>query len=240
MGSPCAAAQLGVAPCPCAGTIDERGYQPAVDAAAAVMHRPSLVVAPLVARMHQLAAAQRFEEAAATRDRLTAFTDALRRQHLVDSLQQAGWVELAVGRGGARLENGTLVRAWGVPDGPGDMPLPPAPSAAADPEHAHAESVVIAGWLLRHRSSWRLVESSGPWRLETVADQLASITAPAWSSRSTFVEAGSGTAAIAATTASTVSCRQSVAIVGPEPDSQPHHAPAASAASSATRDGAAA
>jgi DNA polymerase III subunit epsilon len=240
MGSPCAAAQLGVAPCPCAGTIDERGYQPAVDAAAAVMHRPSLVVAPLVARMHQLAAAQRYEEAAATRDRLTAFTDALRRQHLVDSLQQAGRVELAVGRGGAHLDHGTLVRAWGASDGSDDMPLPPAPGAAADPEHAHAEAVVIAGWLLRHRRSWQLVESSGPWRLEDVADQLASITAPAWSSRSTFVDAGSGTAAIAATTASTVSCRQSVAIVGPEPDSQPHHAPAASAASSATRDGAAA
>lgn len=239
-GSPCAAAQLGVAPCPCAGTIDERGYQPAVDAAAAVMHRPTLVVAPLVARMHQLAAAQRYEEAAATRDRLTAFTDALRRQHLVDALQHAGDVELAIGQGGAELRDGVLVRAWDSRGDDGDMPLPPAPAPASDAEHAHAESALIAAWLLRHRSSWQLVAASGPWRLEAVADQLASIAAPAWSTRSTFVDAGSGTAASTLATSSTTSWRQSVAIVGPDPDSHPHHAPAPKAASSATRDGAAA
>ena len=189
IGSPCAAAQLGVALGPCAGTIDERGYQPAVDAAAAVMHQPSLVVAPLVARMHQLAAAQRYEEAAATHW-LTA-PRALRRQHLVNCSSSP---DGRAGRRSGRCPIGQRhVGGHGAPwTGRWGHALPAAPNAAADPEHAHAESVVIAGWLLRHRSSWRLVESSGPWRLETVADQLASITAPAWSTSSTFVDAGSG------------------------------------------------
>ena len=106
IGSPCAAAQLGVAPRPCAGTIDERGYQPAVDAAAAVMHQPSLVVAPLVARMHQLAAAQRYEEAAATCDRLTALT--MRCAASTSSTAPAVHGRAAVGRGGVQLDNGTL------------------------------------------------------------------------------------------------------------------------------------
>jgi DNA polymerase III subunit epsilon len=237
--TPCAAAQLGVAPCPCAGTIDERGYQAAVDAANAVVRTPTLVVAPLMARMHHLATALRFEEAAATRDRLTAFTESLRRHHLAEALTGAGTVELAVGGGGAELGDGLLRRAWGDH---GDMPLPPAPDDASPGGGgaAHAEAVLIASWLLRHRRAWRLVSSSGPWRLEVVADQLAAISAPVWSMRSTFVAAGSASPSNAATTSSTPDGGHSVAIVGPDPDSQAHHAPAASAASSAARDGAAA
>lgn len=237
MSSACSYAQVGTAPCPCAGTVDERGYRPAVEAAAGVVDHPMTVVAPLVSRMHQLAAARRFEEAAATRDRLKAFASAIRRHRLVAAIRAAGRVELAVGtRGdaGATIDDGRLTRAWGPG---GDMVMPP---AGTPDDEAAAEAWLVATWLLRQPGTWRLVDATGQWHLESVADQLQSISAPAWSMRSTFVDASSGSAASAATTPATRSGAHSVAIVGPDPDSHPHHAPASSAVASAARDGAAA
>ena len=235
IGSVCAPAQLGAAPCPCAGAIDEPTYQRAVHAAAAVLRHPMTVVAPLVARMQHLAAARRFEEAALTRDRLIAFASTVRRQHLVEAVRAAGQVRLAIGdAGGATLDAGVLTAAWGPT---GAMALP---SPGDDAEDAVAESSLVAGWLLRQPSAWRVVETTGPWQLESVAAQLQSITAPAWSMRSTFVDASSGSAASAVTTSITRSGGHSDAIVGPEPESQAHQAPALNDVSSATRDGAAA
>lgn len=192
----CSPAQVGVAPCPCAGSIDERVYQRTVDAAAGTLRRPMAVVAPLVARMHQLAAAQRFEEAALTRDRLSAFANAVRRQRLVEVVCAAGRVELAVGRAGcsagAIVVDGRLERAW---DEAGQMPMPPAGEQDGD---RAAEAGLIAAWLLRHPDDWRVISSSGRWQLEHVADQLQSITAPAWSMRSALVDAGPGRSVSAA------------------------------------------
>ena len=76
--TPCAAAQLGVAACPCAGLADRPRYDDAVGAAAAAMEgRPDAVVERLTDRMTALAAAQRFEEAAMARDRLSALDGAV-------------------------------------------------------------------------------------------------------------------------------------------------------------------
>ena len=63
--TPCAAAQLGVAACPCAGVADRPRYDDAVAAAVAAMSgSPGAVAERLGERMMALAAAQRYEEAA--------------------------------------------------------------------------------------------------------------------------------------------------------------------------------
>ena len=69
----CSAAQLGVAHCPCSGSVPATEYQRAVaDARRCFEGDPSLVSERLTERMRMLAAQQRFEEAAAARDRLSA------------------------------------------------------------------------------------------------------------------------------------------------------------------------
>ena len=89
-GPPCVPAQLGVATCPCFAQIDEVGYSELADTVRRGMHDdPELLCAPLEARMHRLAEVERFEEAAATRDRLATLTQALQRQRAMDALRGA-------------------------------------------------------------------------------------------------------------------------------------------------------
>jgi DNA polymerase-3 subunit epsilon len=144
--SPCTAAQLGVAACPCTGQVSSPAYaayvQQVVDG---LTHRPDVLLDPLARRMQLLAAQQRYEEAADVRDRAGALVAALRRQRRLDQLQRAGRVVLELpGGAGAQLEGGLLVRAWGA--GPTDRlpglddPLPP----VADPV---GEALVVAAWL---------------------------------------------------------------------------------------------
>ncbi|MEX2658175.1 MAG: DEDD exonuclease domain-containing protein, partial [Acidimicrobiales bacterium] len=69
----CAPAQIGVAACPCDGTLTEAAYAPIVEAVVrGLTVDPSLLLDPLVGRMEALAAAERFEEAADVRDRASA------------------------------------------------------------------------------------------------------------------------------------------------------------------------
>lgn len=113
--APCAAAQLGVALCPCDGAVSEAQYAVVVDRLRQGLTGDARVLlAPLTRRMDDLAATERFEEAADMRDRAAALTQALRRQRRFDALRQAGRVVLeAPGGGGAELAGGRLVRAWG-------------------------------------------------------------------------------------------------------------------------------
>ena len=84
-------------------------------ASAGLHHDPALLLGPLEARMHALAAAERFEEAADVRDRAAALAAALRRQRRFDALRRAGRVVVEVdGRSGAELRHGRLVRAWTI------------------------------------------------------------------------------------------------------------------------------
>ena len=81
--TPCGPAQLGVAACPCAGLADRQDYDHAVRAAVAAFEgSPALVAERLTARMTALAAAQRYEEAAMARDRLSALEGAIKRAGL--------------------------------------------------------------------------------------------------------------------------------------------------------------
>ncbi len=96
--TPCAAAQLGVAACPCAGLADRGRYDEAVAAAGAAMTgRPGDVAARLTDRMRTLAAAQRFEEAAIARDRLSALDGAVKRTHQMEELLARGRFEVTRG-----------------------------------------------------------------------------------------------------------------------------------------------
>lgn len=97
-GAPvCSAAQLGLAHCPCSGTADAREYAACVEQAKrALFGDPSFVVEALRARMTKLAAQQRFEEAAMTRDRLSAVLGAVRRTSLLRALSEIGDAEITL------------------------------------------------------------------------------------------------------------------------------------------------
>jgi DNA polymerase-3 subunit epsilon len=80
-GPPCVPAQLGVAACPCRGHVDESTYDTFVDQVRrGLTTEPAIALSPLERRMHRLADDERFEEAAATRDRLAALVRALERR----------------------------------------------------------------------------------------------------------------------------------------------------------------
>jgi len=151
----CAAAQLGVTVCPCAGDVTAAEYQPVVDRVVrALRHEPALLLAPLQERLATLAAAERFEEAADTRDRAAALAAALRRQRRLDALRRAGGLRVLLpGLGGAEFDAGRLRRVWG----PGDQPDTPPPGSLFVDEgplpplaRAHTDELLcIASWLDR-------------------------------------------------------------------------------------------
>jgi len=166
--APCAAAQLGVALCPCDGGVSEEAY-------AAVVARlrlglevdPRILLDPLVRRMDALAADERFEEAADMRDRAAALSQALRRQRRFDALRRAGRVVVEVpGRGGAELVHGRLVRSWAegqpsLPWGDDDDAGPPGlDDLTRPPDRSLADELVcVASWLDRESARVRLVHA---------------------------------------------------------------------------------
>src|SRR5262245_5127016 len=80
-GPPCVPAQLGVAACPCRGHVGEATYGEFVEQVRRVLTTdPAVALSPLERRMMRLAEDERFEEAAATRDRLVALARALERR----------------------------------------------------------------------------------------------------------------------------------------------------------------
>ncbi|KOX23395.1 endonuclease [Nocardiopsis sp. NRRL B-16309] len=172
---PCVLAQLGRCGAPCDGTESFQEYAVHADAAAEAMTGdPALVVAAHTARIAELAAALRYEEAAGHRDRLAAFLTGARRAqrlsalsavpHLVASRRAAtGWETCVVRHGrlaaSAVLRPGTdpaaflaslVATAERVPPGHG-------PSPRALP----GESELILDWLADPAT--RLVEIEGEW-----------------------------------------------------------------------------
>ncbi len=165
-GSECAFAQLGVAACPCDGSLAESDYQPIVERLVSGIERdPQLLLAPLQDKMTELALQQRFEEAGWMRDRYRALALSLERRRAWQTLNRAGmlWAETAAGEG-ALVERGRLTFAWSGSDRPAFYPSgadfetswPPVPPAVQDAEEAH----LIWQWL--GRSEAALLESSQP------------------------------------------------------------------------------
>ena len=155
----CPAAQLGVATCPCAGAIDVATYATHVERVRrGLRDDPALLLEPLATRMHALAAAERFEDAASTRDRADALASALARQRRVDGLQQGERMVFDIrGEGRVELRQGCLV--IGRQDD--QLPLDFDPRDDRSLVDRFDEQHCIAGWLERYAPRITLVHSDG-------------------------------------------------------------------------------
>lgn len=163
---PCSFAQLGAALCPCDGTLDEADYAPIVDRLIAGVDRdPALLLDPLETRIGVLARAQRFEEAGWIRDRHCALATALERRRAWRAMQQAGMLRVQGPDGGALIDRGRLVAAWGAADrppllpGPGSGPIDEVARTVVDAEEAH----LVWRWL--DTGAVTLVDTTSPLAL---------------------------------------------------------------------------
>jgi len=168
----CAPAQLGVAACPCAGTVTHAEYARIVDhLVRGLTGDPSVLLEPLRARMAALASADRYEEAADMRDRAAALARALTRQRQLDALRRSGRMEIEVlsDSGGSMsrrlvLTGGRLADDVGQLslldfDVEGDDPDPDRPL----PRHLVDELSCVASWLEAEARWVRVLHCEGPW-----------------------------------------------------------------------------
>ncbi|MDI1466145.1 DEDD exonuclease domain-containing protein [Catellatospora sp. KI3] len=173
----CALAELGKCPAPCLLAISTEEYDrvAAAPVRAAFSGDPDAVVHPLLARMRVLSQAERFEDAAAVRDRLAAFLRAAVRMQRLSALTaiaeligarrnaEGGW-EIAIIRYG-RLAAAATSAPQVHPRRVLDALRPTAetvlggvgPTPCATPE----ETERILDWL--ERPETRLVETSAGW-----------------------------------------------------------------------------
>jgi DNA polymerase-3 subunit epsilon len=154
-GDPCLPAVLGAATCPCSGACPADQYGALVDHVVAGLDgEPERLLAPLERRMHTLARAERYEEAALTRDRLGALARALERQRLVQAVRSAGRVVLEDAHGIVEVDGGRLVEGLVTP--------PPTELHHAPGRHEIDELLVVARWLFgRPRSARRVRRVDG-------------------------------------------------------------------------------
>ncbi|MGI9022294.1 MAG: DEDD exonuclease domain-containing protein [Acidimicrobiales bacterium] len=168
---PCSPAQLGVATCPCAGTVSEADYGALVrQVVAGLTVDPALLLDPLHDRMTALAEAERFEDAAVARDRAEALARALHRQRLFDRLRRAGRVELELPdtlRGPARPPRRLVLAGGRLVDAAGSDTLDLWPEHAGDTgrvplaRHLVDELACVASWLDAEAHRVRLVHCDG-------------------------------------------------------------------------------
>jgi DNA polymerase-3 subunit epsilon len=118
LSTACHFAQLGVALCPCDGTVDDAAYQAVVaQVRAGIEAAPQLLLEPLADKMRRYAREERFEEAAAMRDRYRALAATIEARRCWNAMEQAGavWAESETGEG-AFVQHGRLAAAWRAPD----------------------------------------------------------------------------------------------------------------------------
>jgi DNA polymerase-3 subunit epsilon len=161
----CNFAQLGVALCPCDGSVPTEVYQDVVTRLRrGVENHPAELLDPLVSKLRDYARNARFEEAADLRDRHRALVKALTDRRNWGVLRQAGllWAEDQTGDS-VLVENGKLVAAWTATEQP---PLAATVAAPLSP-HLVPESVAEAEearlvWKWLDRPDVRIVESTNP------------------------------------------------------------------------------
>ena len=165
--TPCSGAQLGVAMCPCSGSIDEAAYWGVVaKAVAAFTTSPDIVLDPLWQRVEMLASAQRYEEAALTRDRAQAFAAAIERQRLTDQLRAAGDLCIRLHDTEYHVRDGVLVDVCEngqLAVGLELAPPPTEPAPAPLPRHAADEVLCLARAIERASYHARVLWCSGEW-----------------------------------------------------------------------------
>jgi DNA polymerase-3 subunit epsilon len=156
--SACVLLELGRCSAPCTGHADADRYHGHVATLARCLDGgdPEPLLAPLREKMRRYAAAQRYEQAAVTRDRLEALCRALDDRRRVAALCAAG--ELVVARRHPRGREVTVLRHGqlvSVAIAPADGALPleaatgpePAPIAGPPPRHLADEVRLVARWL---------------------------------------------------------------------------------------------
>ena len=161
----CAAAQLGVACCPCDGQLPEDEYRVVVDRLlTGFAESPDLLLDPLVDRMTRFANKRRYEEAAWVRDRHDALARAIERKHRWQALTGAGFFEIEDAEGCRTvIDHGALVETRRPGDPPGLIARAPTvdPSITEVPPSVEAgeEAEIIWRWLTG--TPVRLIESTG-------------------------------------------------------------------------------
>ncbi|MCZ6739752.1 MAG: DEDD exonuclease domain-containing protein [Actinobacteria bacterium] len=161
----CAAAQLGVACCPCDGQLPEDEYRVVVDRLlTGFAESPDLLLDPLVDRMTRFANKRRYEEAAWVRDRHDALARAIERKHRWQALTGAGFFEIEDAKGCRTvIDHGALVETRR----PGDSPGLIARAQTVDPSMTEVPPSVEAGeeaeiiWRWLTGTPVRLIESTG-------------------------------------------------------------------------------
>jgi DNA polymerase-3 subunit epsilon len=120
--SPCALADLGRCVAPCDDRVTPERYEGLVRSLQHALSSPGGLLAALEGRMERLAAQERFEEAAESRDRLRALVPALHRSRQERWLVEAGALEVDVDGKRLAFRRGALARR-GDEEG-FDLPLP--------------------------------------------------------------------------------------------------------------------
>jgi DNA polymerase III subunit epsilon len=161
----CAPAQMGVALCPCDGTLAAADYRRVVDLILeGISIRPELLLDPLANRMEQLATDLRYEEAGWARDRHEALGRCIERRQAWIALDGLGFSEIESEDGThVLLDHGRLVSTWVSGSTP---PLRPAPdlvdSAGFDvPESVEAAEEANLIWKWIATTPIRLVDATG-------------------------------------------------------------------------------
>jgi DNA polymerase III subunit epsilon len=171
-GSPCALLELRRCLGPCTGAVAPEVYATLVGRLEAALDGdPEALLAPLRQRMAGYAAEQRYEQAAAARDRLEALTRALAEARRTGALAGAGEIVLARPHPGGRevtvVRHGQLVSVTIVP---ADNAIQPAtdvpehdlqPITGPPPRHLVDEVRLVARWLDQVAGEVEVVAVSG-------------------------------------------------------------------------------
>lgn len=173
----CAFAQLGVARCPCDGSLTTTEYAHVVrQLLTALSDDPQLLLSPVRDKMVELAATQRYEEAGWMRDRYRALARALERRAAWQSMLSAGTIRAEQGDDGAYVEDGRFVMAWTVPNQPllpVDSPAPDRTVVDSVPPSVLAAEEAHLIWTWLSDSGTRIIETSEPLRLPKAVPDLA-------------------------------------------------------------------
>ena len=159
----CSFGQLGVAVCPCDGTVPEDEYQGLVaQLRSGITRAPQSLLEPLHARMLTLARSERFEEAGEARDRYSALARTLEDRRAWIALQEAGslWAEDGTGEG-IVVDHGSLVASWSSTQSPPLISMKPSAGMGrgVPPSLLAAEECRLV-WKWLDRSGVELVDGS--------------------------------------------------------------------------------
>ena len=161
----CGFAQLGVAVCPCDGSVPDDQYQLIVtQLRSGIEQHPAVLLDPLVARIRDYARTARFEEAADVRDRHRSLAAALANRRNWGVLRQAGLLWAEDSQGDSLLaEDGRLVAAWG----PDEQPPLEASQSSRTAIHRVPSTIAAAEearliWKWLDRPGVHIVESTNP------------------------------------------------------------------------------